>query len=341
VTELIRPLAAKRREVRDVAVEHHPSFSELVYAHYAWWKTLHAGQADEELARRYHAVKQAFEAAHGRVVHAFWCSNVESAVALTHQRRHFWQRRRCEFHRESDWATKEHPEVAAELHRCDALAVRAQTVLTGMRQRICLQLVSASAAHLLSLVDTASGSPDAAGARETLDRERKELAKTGEYYRQAANGQAQVAYFAGMAAVAIVIAVAALLNLAVAWDAGVAAMVAGVAGAVVSVTQRINHGDFELEYDVGRPYAFFLGALRPLIGGTFALIIYFAFTSGITHLPVSGSDPDADRRLAILVVGFVAGFSERWAQDTLATAAPVQAPAVAAAPETETTPPTQ
>ncbi|HYA08128.1 MAG TPA: hypothetical protein VEG24_00970, partial [Gaiellaceae bacterium] len=54
----------------------------------------------------------------------------------------------------------------------------------------------------------------------------------------------------------------------------------------------------------------------------FALAITFAFTSGILHLPISASDPAANDRLAILVVGFLAGFSERWAQDTLTTALP-------------------
>ena len=344
MTELIQPLAAERRDTRDVVVDHHPSFSELVYAHYSWWQSLRAGKPDAELARAYHDLSQRFEDRHGRVIHAFWCSNVESAVALTEHRRHFWQRRKFVFHRESDWATKDRPEVASELHHCDALAVRAQTVLTGVRRRICLQLVAASAAHLLSLVDTATSRTDNHGLRAALDRERKELAKAATYYRHAANGQAQIAYFAGMAAVAVAIAFIALIVLAVTWDGGVAAVVAGAAGAVISVTQRINNGDFELEYDVGRSYAFFLGALRPLIGGTFALIIYFAFTSGITHLPVSSSDPASDRRLAILVVSFLAGFSERWAQDTLATAAPKgAAPVAEPAPEVETavTTPTQ
>jgi ABC-type branched-subunit amino acid transport system permease subunit len=111
------------------------------------------------------------------------------------------------------------------------------------------------------------------------------------------------------------------------WATWVAAVIAGSVGAVVSVVQRINAGDFELEYDVGRPYAFFLGGLRPLIGAAFALAISFAFTSGMMHLPISGTDRQANERYAILVVAFLAGFSERWAQDTLATAAPkVKAP---------------
>ena len=75
--------------------------------------------------------------------------------------------------------------------------------------------------------------------------------------------------------------------LSISWAAPVAALVAGALGAVVSVIQRINSGKFELEYDVGGPYTFFLGGLRPLIGGVFAMAITFAFSGGLLHLPVA------------------------------------------------------
>jgi hypothetical protein len=268
-------------------------------------------------------VRSAFEAEHGRIVHAFWCSHVESAVALVERpRRHWWQRRQYGLHRESDWATKEQPLVASELHRCDELAVRAQSVLTGVRQRICLQLVAASAAHLLSLVDHASGATDDAMLKEALEREQKALAKTNAYYRSAANGQAQIAYFLGMAVVAGAIGGVAGTLVLLHWQVALASLIAGAAGATVSVIQRINAGDFELDYDVGRPYAFFLGGLRPLIGGGLALAISFAFTSGILHLPISARDPTANDNLALVVLSFLAGFSERWAQDTLTSALP-------------------
>jgi hypothetical protein len=95
---------------------------------------------------------------------------------------------------------------------------------------------------------------------------------------------------------------------------------------MVSVIQRINSGKFELEYDVGGPYAFFLGGLRPLIGGVFATAITFAFSGGLLHLPVAASENTDHRRVALLVVAFLAGFSERWAQDTLTSVLPAAKP---------------
>ena len=316
MTELVQPLVAPVEAA--TAARNAPTFTELVYAHYAWWRSL---TTSSEADGRYAEVRARFEEYHGVLVHAFWCSNVESAVALTQlPRPHWWSRRRLGFHRESDWATKNHPEIAALLHRCDDLAVRAQTVLTGVRQRICLHLIAASAGHLLSLVDAASEHDDAKATGEALAREKRAIEDTDRYYRHAANGQAQIWYFGGMATVALLIAAASGVTLIFNdWTAAVAALIAGSAGAVVSVVQRINAGDFSLEYDVGRPYAIFLGGLRPMIGAAFALAIAFAFTSGMVHLPV-GDTTERNARLGVLVVSFVAGFSERWAQDTLATA---------------------
>ena len=340
MTELVQPLAAADLPATK-AQPYAPTFTELVYAHFAWWRALHSDHGADAARDSYQQTRAAFEAHHGRILHAFWCSHVESAVALTElPRRHWWGRHRLGFHRESDWATKDHPEIAAQLHRCDDLAVRAETVLTGVRQRICLHLVAASAGHLLSLVDRSSGHPDDDATQAAMRRERAAIDHASEYYRSAANGQAQIAYFGGMAGVAALIALGSGLTLVFNnWTASIAALVAGSLGAVISVIQRINAGDFTLDYDVGRPYAVFLGGLRPLLGGAFALALAFAFTSGITHLPVSESDPEVNRRLAILVVGFLAGFSERWAQDTLASALPAtkQQPVSAATTTTTTT----
>ena len=297
----------------------HASFSDLVYAHFAWWRGRNGHAADAESA--YHEVLSRFEADHGRLVHSFWCSHLESGVALTERPRRFGRRGDLSLHRETDWATKQFPEIATELHRCDEIAIRARTVLTGVRRRICLQLVAATAGHLLSLVDSASAPDAPAEVRAAVKEEREALDRAEHYYRDAANGQAEVVYFAGMAATAVAVSLAAGLFLRFEWTVGVAALVAGAVGAVVSVIQRINSRSFHVDYDVGRAYAFFLGGLRPMIGGAFAIAIAFAFDSGMLHLPVAGTTTK-DKHLALVVVSFLAGFSERWAQDTLASVVP-------------------
>jgi hypothetical protein len=325
MTELIQPLSdAPLRQVpaQSRTAAHPPSFTELVYAHHDWWRARQAGKPAHELAAAYGETRAAFEAHHGQIVRAYWCSDVESAVALTEKKRFGGRAASFGFHRESDWATKNAPAVAAELHRCDELAVRAKAVLTGVRQRICLELVVSCAAHLLTLVDERAGSADEAKSAEAIERERAAISKVESYYHEAANGQAQLVYFGGIATVTLVLGGIAAAWLSISWAAPVAALIAGAAGAVVSVMQRINNGKFDLEYDVGGPYAFFLGGLRPLIGGAFGMAITFAVSGGLLHLPVSQGDKTIDQHLAYLVIAFLAGFSERWAQDTLTSVLP-------------------
>src|SRR4051795_5432319 len=327
MTELIQPLSdvGPGRHVRaqSRASAHPAGFSELVYSHYDWWRSRQASTPDPAAAAAYDSARAAFQARHGQIIRSYWCSHVESAVALTERKRFGGLLApSLGFHRETDWATKNTPDVASELHRCDELAVRANAVLTGVRQRICLELVVACATHLLSLVARRAGTEDEAQAAAALERERAAIDKVESYYCQAANGQAQLVYFGGIATVFLVIAGIAAVWLSVSWAAPVAALAAGAAGAVVSVMQRINSGKFELEYDVGGPYAFFLGGLRPLIGGAFAMAITFAFDGGLLHIPVAAGADTHDRRLAPLVLAFLAGFSERWAQDTLTSIVP-------------------
>ena len=94
-------------------------------------------------------------------------------------------------------------------------------------------------------------------------------------------------------------------------------LVAGALGAVVSVIARINSGTFALDFDVARGYTLFLGALRPVIGSIFGLLAYCMLTSGFVDVFALPREGSIERFYFLCVIGFAAGFSERWAQDTL------------------------
>jgi hypothetical protein len=325
------------------------SFPELVHVHALWRDALEAGdQRLVKLEPQYRRARAAFERDNGEIVAEYWCWSVPSAVAVTAKRLRGLaglSGPTLVFHRATDWATKDAPEIAAQVHRCDELAARAMQVLTGTRERICVHLVMSSAAHLLSLVDAredarTSGSPseqDAARDRSStmktaLENERRTLADVAEYYHDAATGQAQVIYFAGMAIILLLFGAFALFGALWIHIGGTAnrefygCLAAGAAGAVLSVVQRINSGRFDLEFDVGRRYVFFLGGLRPTIGGVFGLVFYFATTSKMLAVSVGGTQGTLKHFYALLVIAFLAGFSERWAQDTLTSLAPGGAP---------------
>src|SRR5213593_1922291 len=190
MTELIQPLSDVE-PVRHVPAQSrasaHPSgFSELVYSHYDWWRSREAGKADPAAAAAYDSARASFQARHGEIIRAYWCSHVESAVALTERKRLGGLRPPSfGFHRETDWATKNAPEVATELHRCDELAVRAEAVLTGVRRRICLRLVVAAASHLLSLVDEPAAPVDGSVQAVALKHEKAAIAEAKSYYHDA------------------------------------------------------------------------------------------------------------------------------------------------------------
>jgi hypothetical protein len=219
--------------------------------------------------------------------------------------------------------------VAGELHACDELAVRAAHVLTGVRRRVCMRLVMAYAAHLLSLVDEKAAHPEE-HLQAALEKERHGLEDVRHYYREAANGQAQIVYFAGMAiSVSIVVGLGLGLWLTHGQRNLFGALIAGGVGAVVSVIQRIDERDFDVEFDVGRRYVLFLGSLRPVIGAVFGMALSLAETANIVNLPGVGKPKNAEFA-ALVVTAFFAGFSERWAKDTLASELPSTRPAAAA-----------
>src|SRR5262249_61140348 len=124
-----------------VGPAHTVTFSELAAVHRDWWQRRQEHTIDTAISDAFDQALHSFQRRHGEIIGSYWCTQIESAVAVTERRR----LRGCMtpvycFHRASDWATRNSPEVAAELHRCDELAVRAKTVLTGVRQRICMQL---------------------------------------------------------------------------------------------------------------------------------------------------------------------------------------------------------
>ncbi len=325
-------MATSLQDSPEITTQQRITFPDLVRIHFRWRQALRHGsgvaQSEQtQLNQEYHDALKRFEDEHGELVSAYWCADVESAVALTAGKPHTgWLRRLLsvapKFHRVSDWATKDEPDIARALHQCDELAVRAGEVLRGRSRRITIQLVMTSACHLLSLVDARGEHPPQAH-KAAVAVEVRQLAHLRRDYREAANGDAQLIYFAGMAigiallAWLYVIANSVLRGEGVEERTIIGCLVAGALGAVVSVIARINSGTFALDFDVARCYTLFLGALRPVIGSIFGLLAYFMLTSGfvdVFKLPDEGS---IERFYFLCVIGFAAGFSERWAQDTL------------------------
>ena len=304
------------------------SFPELVWAHQLRQEALDAGRAYEgPEEQRYRTFLERFEAEHGQIVDAYWCKHEASAIAVTVKRsrpllRLFGQCDRARLHRATDWTTKEMPELARLMNRIETLGVKAGEVLRDTPQRVTLQWLFSAATYLLGFADGAKKA-DPAQTAEIVKHEEEDLAKIERYYRHAAVRSAHVVYLGGVLAGALALVAVGVVGW-ILWRAGfsstdvrtaVAAFAAGGIGALVSVMSRLTSGRLVVDYDIGRDTLRVFGALRPFIGAVFGLALFFALKSDVLNLEVGLGEENTFP--FYVFVGFLAGFSERWAQDML------------------------
>jgi hypothetical protein len=97
-------------------------------------------------------------------------------------------------------------------------------------------------------------------------------------------------------------------------------VVAGGIGAITSVMFRVTRGQ-KLSIDTGQGglVTWASGLFRPFIGGVFGAALYVLVFSGLLPLQV----PNHNVAHFYAGLAFLAGFSERWAQDTIVRSAPI------------------
>jgi hypothetical protein len=152
------------------------------------------------------------------------------------------------------------------------------------------------------------------------------LKEIDKYYRKAAARSGQIVYVGGVLlgmVPMVLLAFLAWLLIASAkhFDSpagiGLLCFSTGGVGAMVSVMSRMSTGSVRLDWEFGKDTLRTLGALRPFVGAVFGLITFLALQSGIVDLRVG----DKNNSYYYIVFAFVAGFSERFAQDMLLGAA--------------------
>jgi hypothetical protein len=148
-----------------------------------------------------------------------------------------------------------------------------------------------------------------AQAHERLDRAVRLLDEAGQRTATARYGRGMLL---GTILITVIAgAMAGLLELAGEDLVYVLPLVAGALGAVVSVLQRMRAPTFRMELESGHLVAF--GAVRPFVGGVFGLLVFALLEAELLNLT-----PEGGSQVALYgVLGFAAGFNERFAQDTL------------------------
>ena len=211
------------------------------------------------------------------------------------------------------------------LFRCLDIHYRAIEFLQPKPRKVCLRMIMGVVCSLLGSLDERKANGGAAlgsDARElacmngVLDQARR-------YYERSAHRQAQIEYFLGMgggivllggliAAAATVLALGDLRTSPLLYTA----LAAGL-GAFVSVLSRMTRGQLVLSFESGRTIMRLLGAIRPLLGALFGSAVYVLIAGGMLTIQA----PAREKELYFFVgIAFLAGFSERFAQDMIARA---------------------
>ncbi len=228
----------------------------------------------------------------------------------------------------ADWKAKE------ILFHCLHLHYKALEFLTPQPRKICMRMIFGVIATLLGTLDQrqldiVSGKTDKpfGSDPEEIKTLERELAQAQAYYRQSAQRQAQLDYLVGMLTFLILAAVVTAIVAASTGTLDTPAMLSvlgGATGAVVSVLSRMSGGSLKLGPESGKKTIRALGFMRPVIGATFGAVIYLFLDGGIIDVlapPTTGS------HLAFYAgLGFLSGFSERFAQDVIEQAVPKSPP---------------
>jgi hypothetical protein len=310
------------------------TFAELARAQFAYGREAReAGMPSPASEARYRVLLAVFEQNQGTIVDSYWSHTAPGGVALTFRGsyRPLWVRlfrageAQLSFHRSTEEVTRYAPQVEDVLQRCNMVAIRASSILTGASLHTVMQMLLSVSQHALGFVDRAEGKPNYDETDYAARREEGELRRIEHELRTAADRAARIVYaqglFLGLLLLAAVAAAPVLIFDPERFDLStriMAACAAGALGSVVSVLSRMGRREgFAVDYDLGRRALRLLGASRPLVGALIGVVVVFAFEATVVYI-FNETDEDTrysflDRAPYLVALGaFAAGFAERW-----------------------------
>jgi hypothetical protein len=233
------------------------------------------------------------------------------------------------------------------LSKCQQQAVYARRFLEDEDLRQCLTLLYWPADALIAIADSEAATPDLevsfdnaakspkpaevaatedASRNDTTDRLidviNEQLDAAEEYYQNFTQRTVRSAYFRGLgygmvALTALFVVLYIFRRPLSAPTALLWSIVAGALGALTSVLSSATFGRIVLDRPQGGTWNTYLGAFRPLIGSLFGVAFFALIDAGFLPIKV----PSGSGMIALYSsVAFLAGFSHRWAQDTLKAA---------------------
>jgi hypothetical protein len=299
-----------------------------------------------EFVELYPALREMFAKPRGGIVTAVFCRNIRVAAALTSSDRAAnnpegvmdlaiaggsdKQKRdaavSAAIHVEPslgdpvDWRAK------ALIFTCQRLHNRAIEFLTSKPRKISMRTIFGVLVALLGMLDARQRDGGTLKAEELACFE-GELKRAERYIERSMQNQAQLEYFLGMlwswlVLVGLFGALAGVAELqgrlTLMKEPLVLAAIAGGLGAVVSVMQRMTSGRLRLAAEGGRRTMHILGAIRPVLGAILGVVLVVFILGKL--MPFDGKVVTTATLPYFVGLAFVAGFSERFAQDMLSSA---------------------
>lgn len=292
------------------------------------------GEDERIIYRAYHPfILAAFEKVNGDIVCAYQSTKTNAGVILTE----------LAFFTHYDFRqSKSVNEFKAQelLMKCDRLAIEARRFLSGPDLQTCSELIYSAAENLLQFIDNETANDDESGEIDNMLKlidEQLDFAET--YHREVLPIAYQRDYYIGMlrglvwlfgVLVLILIVIGILFWTGVLsyvsqekkvleYEILMASLIGGGLGAIVSMMSRLSAGNVDLKGMVGPTALQRVGTLRPFIGAIFGAVTYAAIDSGL--IPFIEPNVESSKKMLLFAaLGFVAGFSERWAPDMLSVA---------------------
>lgn len=279
-------------------------------------------QGEKRLCReQFPVLLEAYEKRHGAICRSFFAQHAFAAAAIT----------------EDDqldivWSRQESAQSPAEvrlLSRCDELSYAAYHRLHQYDRRHCQQMIFSVVLELLRRIDRQSREPASELRPDQLKELECRLDEAEDFMLRSATRRAQSHYLKGMLeGTGAVLAAVGLLGWLF-WELGLAggenadavlALSAGALGALISVLMRMTGGHSTmnlpvLDSEMQKTDLRLVAAARPVIGAVSGVIAYALVRSSLVPIEPPGSE---DPTFLWMSIAFLAGFSERLAQDMFA-----------------------
>jgi hypothetical protein len=279
----------------------------------------------------YRKLREAYEAAQGKIVEEYYAVNRQAALLLVAQEQNgpesgeqevVYKLRLYYDHADS---TSDFDDVFRSARRVER---KYSVLLSGQAQQILVQGIYTTAVALLSVHDLKSGPDSNRDERvaAAVASARKEIRQIEQNARDAALDRALIRYLGGLAvgavaATAVVVAVSFLPMKPEIVSQLIICVVSGAIGAILSVmTRTANREKVRVSLDQGWLVIILSGCFRLIIGAVFGAAMFVLVRAGFLPLAVPGSGEQVTLFFAGLA--FLAGFSERRAQDTIVRTLP-------------------